>query len=195
MEKIPVKLQHGTSNFWGVIAFTRSFDLGLDWKLKKFTHAIAEELLCSKGTLILSKFESSNLSKILMWRILVSSYNLIQAIDGELSRSQGPSRCCLLESLKRSHKGQDQTLLKFWWEHATAHPPRQWQYPSSLRGGGVKIIWLCPVTHPSIYFHARGWAKHQKTACLRGIPAPVKPDTVAWVMMMEDYIHPDFASS
>ncbi len=36
----------------------------------------------------------------------------------KLSHSQGPPRCCLLESLKRSHKGQDQTWLKFWWvEH------------------------------------------------------------------------------
>ncbi len=35
VKKILVKLQHGTCNFWGVIAFTRSFELGLDWK-KKF---------------------------------------------------------------------------------------------------------------------------------------------------------------
>ncbi len=43
---------------------------------------------------------------------------MIQAIYEKLSCSQGSSRCCLLESLKRSHKGQDQTWLKFWWlEH------------------------------------------------------------------------------
>ncbi len=35
MEKIHVKLLHGKCNFWWVIAFTRSFDLGLDWKFKK----------------------------------------------------------------------------------------------------------------------------------------------------------------
>ncbi len=43
---------------------------------------------------------------------------MIQAIYEKLSHSQGPPRCCLLESLKWSHKGQDQTWLKFWWvEH------------------------------------------------------------------------------
>ncbi len=43
---------------------------------------------------------------------------MIQAIYEKLSHSQGPPRCCLFESLKRSHKGQDQTWLKFWWiEH------------------------------------------------------------------------------
>ncbi len=43
---------------------------------------------------------------------------MIQAIYKKLSHSQGPPRCFLLESLKRSHKGQDQTWLKFWWvEH------------------------------------------------------------------------------
>ncbi len=35
-----------------------------------------------------------------MWRILLSSYNLIQLIYEELSHSQGPPRCCLFESLK-----------------------------------------------------------------------------------------------
>ncbi len=40
---------------------------------------------------------------------------MIHAIYEELSRSQCPPRCCLLESLKRSHKGQDQAWLKFWW--------------------------------------------------------------------------------
>ncbi len=44
---------------------------------------------------------TSNSSEILMWRILRSSYNLIQAIYEELLHSQGPPRCCLLESLKR----------------------------------------------------------------------------------------------
>ncbi len=42
-----------------------------------------------------------------------NNYNLIQVIYEELSHSQGPPRCCLLESLKRSHKGQHQTWLKF----------------------------------------------------------------------------------
>ncbi len=30
-------LQHGTCNFWGEIVFTRSIDLGLDWKFKMVT--------------------------------------------------------------------------------------------------------------------------------------------------------------
>ncbi len=68
-----------------------SFDLGLDRKFKKVTHAIAKELSCSQGTLTVSKFESSKRSKILMWRILLSSYNLIQAIYEEVLHSQGPS--------------------------------------------------------------------------------------------------------
>ncbi len=37
VEKIPVKLQHGTCNFRVVIAFTRLFDIGLYWKFKKVT--------------------------------------------------------------------------------------------------------------------------------------------------------------
>ncbi len=40
---------------------------------------------------------------IFMWRILLSSYNLIQAIYEELLRSQGPPRCCVLESFKKGH--------------------------------------------------------------------------------------------
>ncbi len=40
---------------------------------------------------------------------------LDKAIYEELSHSQGPATCCMLESIKRSYKGQDQTWLKFWW--------------------------------------------------------------------------------
>ncbi len=42
--KINIKLGQNSDvkkipdNFWGVIAFSRSFDLGLDWKFKKVTH-------------------------------------------------------------------------------------------------------------------------------------------------------------
>ncbi len=35
VKKIPVKLQHNAGNFWGVIKFTRQFDLELQWKFKK----------------------------------------------------------------------------------------------------------------------------------------------------------------
>ncbi len=45
VKKIPVKLQHGTYNFWGVIAFRRSFDLGLDWKFKKVTQRSTSNLV------------------------------------------------------------------------------------------------------------------------------------------------------
>ncbi len=93
-----VKLQHDACNCWGVNMLTRQPDLEQVWNFKK---AIQRS--------------TSNLSKIMMCRILLSSYNLIQAIYEELSHSQGPPTCCLLESLKRSHKDQDQTWLKFWW--------------------------------------------------------------------------------
>ncbi len=36
-ENIPVKLQHNTCNFWGIIAFTGKLDLELVWKSKKVT--------------------------------------------------------------------------------------------------------------------------------------------------------------
>ncbi len=53
-EKIPLKLQHGTCNFWWVIAFTRSFDLGLYWKFKKVTQRSTSnlaEILMSRTSL------------------------------------------------------------------------------------------------------------------------------------------------
>ncbi len=101
VENISIKLQHDACNCWGVNMFTRQPDLKQVWKFKKVTQR-----------------SKSKLSKILRWRKLLSRYNLIKAIYEELSYSQGPPRCCLLESLKRSHKGQHQNWLKFWWvEH------------------------------------------------------------------------------
>ncbi len=101
VENISVKLQHDACNCLGVNVFTRQPDLDQVWKFKKLTQ---------RSTL--------NSIKILMCRILLLSYNLIQAIYEELPCLQGPSRWCQLESLKRSHKGQHQTWPKFWWvEH------------------------------------------------------------------------------
>ncbi len=37
VKKVLVKLQHGTCNFEGCFALTRSFELGLHWKYKKVT--------------------------------------------------------------------------------------------------------------------------------------------------------------
>ncbi len=82
VENISVKLWNDTGNCCRVIVFTRQLDLELVWKFKKVTQR-----------------STSNLSMILMCRILLSSYNLIQAIYEELLSSQGPPRCCLLESL------------------------------------------------------------------------------------------------
>ncbi len=83
VENISVKLWNDTGR---VIVFTRQLDRELVWKFKKVTQR-----------------STSNSSVILMWRILLSSYNLIQAIYEELSRSQGPPRCCTLESFKNVH--------------------------------------------------------------------------------------------
>ncbi len=55
VEKIPLKLQHDACNAWRVIAFTRPFDFGLDWKFKKVV-----------------QWSTSNFDEILMWRILLS---------------------------------------------------------------------------------------------------------------------------
>ncbi len=106
------KLQHGTCNFWGVIAFTRSFILGLYWKFKKVTQRstsnLAENLMRRRslpvklqhdeskfcGIIIFTRsnkmlpFEhdlvqkvrqksTSNLSGILMWRILHDACNCL----------------------------------------------------------------------------------------------------------------------
>ncbi len=98
VETISVKLRNDTGNSFRIIVFTMQLDIELVWKFKKVTQR-----------------STSNLSEILMYRIPLSSYNLIQAIYEELSHSQGPATCCVLESLKRSYKGQDQILLKFWW--------------------------------------------------------------------------------
>ncbi len=35
VENIPVKLEHGTCNFWGFISFTRQLDRELVWKFKQ----------------------------------------------------------------------------------------------------------------------------------------------------------------
>ncbi len=86
VENIFVKLWNDTGNSCRVIVFTRQLGLELIRKFKKVTQR-----------------STSNSSVILMWRILLSSYNLIQAIYEELSRSQGPPRCCILESLKKGH--------------------------------------------------------------------------------------------
>ncbi len=58
---------------------------------------------------------------------------MIHAIYEELSRSQSPRRCFLLESLKRSQKGQDQTWLKFWWveHHKKLQDAAIWTLPIS----------------------------------------------------------------
>ncbi len=86
VENISVKLWNDTGNFCRVIVFTRQNDRELVWKFKKVTQR-----------------SISNSSVILMWRILLSSYSLIQAIYEELSCSQGPPRCFALESLKNGH--------------------------------------------------------------------------------------------
>ncbi len=86
VENISVKLWNDTGYFCRVIVFTRQLDLELVWKFKMVTQR-----------------SISNSSLILMCRILLSSYNLIQAIYEELSRSQGPPRCCMLESFKKGH--------------------------------------------------------------------------------------------
>ncbi len=54
VKNTPIKLQHHTSNTWEVITFTRQFDREQVWKFKNVTQ---------RSTL--------NLSKILMWRILL----------------------------------------------------------------------------------------------------------------------------
>ncbi len=74
------KLQHGTCNFWGVIAFTRSFDLGLYWKIKKVTQR-----------------STSNVAGILIRR--TSLLLKLQHDEGKseaLSYLQGAARCCHL---------------------------------------------------------------------------------------------------
>ncbi len=54
VENIYVRLQHGACNSWRVIMFTKTFDLGLDWKFQKVIQR-----------------STSNLTKILMWRTLL----------------------------------------------------------------------------------------------------------------------------
>ncbi len=96
---LPVKLQHDTDTFWGIIIFTRSC------KMLSFEYDLVEEV---------RQRSTSNSSEILMWRIGLQNYNMMHAIAEELtcsqgnltvsnfeelSHSQGPSRCCLLESL------------------------------------------------------------------------------------------------
>ncbi len=95
VENIIVKLWNDTGNSYRVIIFTRQLDLELVWKFKKVTQR-----------------STSNSFIILMWRILLWSYNLIQAIYEELLCLQGPPRCCALESLK---KGQTKVKIKLGW--------------------------------------------------------------------------------
>ncbi len=94
VKNTPIKWHHHTSNTCEVIAFAMQSS-------KKVTQRSTSNA-------------KINLSKILMWRTHLSSYNLRQVIYQELSCSQGPSRYCPLESLKRSQKGQHQAWLKFW---------------------------------------------------------------------------------
>ncbi len=137
MENISVKLQHDECNSWGVKLCSQGNLTVSKFEVENITHkgqyrtrsifwceehpykvtASYQQYLRSFrvhkaawlwASLKVQKGHTKTSSKILMWKTLLSSYNLIQAIYEELSHSQGPSRCCPLESLKRWHKSQHQ---------------------------------------------------------------------------------------
>ncbi len=102
-----------------------------------------------------------------MWRTLQSSYNLIQAIYEKLSHSQGPPRCCLLESLKMSHKGQHQTWLKFWWvDHHPLYSYNMMQANSDALSYSQRDARCCPL-NMTLFKRSKRSDKGHHWTCLR----------------------------
>ncbi len=96
MKKLPAKLQHGTCNFWRVIAFTRSFDIRLYWKFKKVTQR-----------------STSNLAEILM-RITSLPIKLQHGAGKFWGIIIFTRSYKMLKRSKRLDKSQHQTCLRFW---------------------------------------------------------------------------------
>ncbi len=104
VEKTPIKLQHATCNFRFIIAFTRSFDLGLYWKFKKVMQR-----------------STSNLAEILMRRTSLPIKLQHDANSEALSKF---TRSCKMlpfvhdlgQKVNKSDKGQHQICLRFWCE-------------------------------------------------------------------------------
>ncbi len=118
-------------------------------------HVIAYELTCSKNQpdrdqvwkfKKVTQRSTSNSFKILVYRILLSSYNLIQAIYEELSCSQS------LRAIYCIHRVPDAA------RHLSACWPRQRQYTSSLRGLRGKNVSCFQTSRPFFEAFLRVWS-------------------------------------
>ncbi len=99
-------------HFWGVIAFTRSFDLGLYLKFKKVTQRstsnLAEILIRRTSLPIMLQHDAGNFWSIM---IFTRSFKML-----ELTCSQGNLALRKFESSKRLNKGQHRTHSRYWCE-------------------------------------------------------------------------------